>query len=406
MRVAKVLMVIAAALAVLLSVPPLAAGETRPAPANASAALDAVIVEKMREVGIVGVGAAIIVDRQVVWHKGYGFADKQRSKPFTPDTVMGIASITKTFVGVSMMRAVHEGKLSLDEDINQYLPFRVVNPHHPGEIITLRQLATLTSSITDRWKVYSGTYHYDGDSPERLGHFLEQYFSVGGKYYSRDNFLDARPGTRRDYSNIGAALAGYIVERAVGEPLNVYTRKHIFEPLNMSNSGWFLSEIDLGNHSRIYVSHNGHIIPIALYGSTTYPDGGVRTSVADLSKFFLALLGGGAHEGVRILDKAGTAEMLRFQFTDANRPVNFPATEGNSGLFWRTKFNGKLMGFGGNDPGIQTEMLSDLSGKVGLVLFMNTSLSGADQQASTAIFKALWKHAETLGDGSPEKGRH
>ena len=164
----------------------------------------------MAKAGIVGLGAAVIVDRQVVWMKGYGFADWQRTRPFTPNTIMNVGSIAKPFVGVAMMRAVHEGKLALDEDINTYLPFRVVNPHHPNERITLRHLATQSSSITDRWAVYSGTYHYGGDSPEPLGRFLEQYFTRNGRNYSRANFLDAKPGARREYSNIGAALAGYM----------------------------------------------------------------------------------------------------------------------------------------------------------------------------------------------------
>ncbi|MDZ4863798.1 MAG: serine hydrolase domain-containing protein [Gemmatimonadota bacterium] len=353
----------------------------------------------MADAGIMGLGAAVIINRQVVWMQGYGFADQPRTRPFTPHTIMNVGSIAKPFTGVAMMRAVHEGKLSLDEDINTYLPFRVVNPHHPGEKITLRHLATHTSGITDRWEVYSGTYHYGGDSPVPLGQFLEQYFAPDGKNYSRENFLNARPETQRDYSNIGAGLAGYIVERAFGEPLNAYTRKHIFAPLRMTRTGWFLSEIDLANHSTLFVSQNGHIIPIPLYGGTTYPDGGVRTSVADLSRFFIALLNGGEYQGTRILDARMAAEMQRFQFTDANRPENFPAQEGNSGLFWRTKFSGTRVGHGGNDPGLQTEMLSDLAREVGVILFMNTSVSGPDQRAASVIFDALWKYAESLRAG-------
>ena len=91
------------------------------------------------------------------------------------------------------------------------------------------------------------------------------------------------------------------------------------------------------------------------------------------------------------------AEMQRFQFTDANRPENYPAEDGNSGLFWRTKYNGTRVGHGGNDPGLQTEMLADLAGEVGVILFMNTSLSGPDQQRGVRrIFDALWKYAESL----------
>ena len=68
--------------------------------------IDSIITQRMDEAGIVGLGAAIIVDKKVVWMKGYGFADRARAVPFTPDTIMNIASISKTFTGVAMMRAV------------------------------------------------------------------------------------------------------------------------------------------------------------------------------------------------------------------------------------------------------------------------------------------------------------
>lgn len=365
-------------------------------PRASDAPLDRLIVEQMAQANIMGLGAALIVDRQVVWTKGYGYADHRRTRPFTPNTVMNVGSIAKPFTGVAMMRAVQEGKLALDEDINRYLPFRVVNPHHPNEKITLRHLATHTSGITDRWQVYASTYHYGTDSPEPLGRFLEQYFVPDGANYSSQNYLDARPGTRRNYCNICAGLAGYIVELAFGESLNVYTRKHIFAPLQMTRSGWLMSEVDLAEHSTLFVAQNGHIIPIPNYGGTVYPDGGVRTSVADLSRFFVAMLNDGEYQGTRILHADMATEMQRFQWSDANRPENYPAADGNSGLFWRTKFSGTRAGHGGNDPGLQTEMLSDLHRNVGVILFMNTSLSGADARATSAIFDALWKHAQAL----------
>ena len=386
----------AVAAGLALTVASLAALRPQTPTSPTNAVLDRLVTTQMAEAGIMGLGAAVIVNRQVVWMRGYGFADWRRTRPFTPRTIMNVGSVTKPFVGVAMMRAVHEGRLSLDEDINRDLPFRVVNPYHPDARITLRHLATHCSGITDRWDVYSTTYHYGGDSPEPLGRYLEQYLARDGKHYSRENFLDATPGARRDYSNIGAALAGYIVERAFGEPLNVYTRTHIFTPLRMTGTGWFLSEVDLANHSTLFVSQNGHVIPIPHYGITTYPDGGVRTSVADRSTFFIALLNGGEYQGTRILDARMTVEMIRFQFTDASRPENVPAEDGNSGLFWRTKFNGSRIGHGGTDSGLQTEMLSDLSMQVGVILFVNTSLSGSGQRASATILDALWNHAESL----------
>lgn len=381
------------------------AAEPPPSPSlNSASPLDLVVEQQMKESGIVGLGAAIIVNKSVVWSRGYGMADRETGVPFTVDTIMNAGSIAKTFTGVAMMHAVQEGKLDLDESINTYLPFRVINPHHPDAKITLRHLATHTSGIQDRWEVYSRTYHYGKDSPEPLGKFLEGYFVPGGADYSAENFVDAKPGERREYSNIGAALAGLIVERALGEPLNVSTRRLIFSPLRMDRTGWFMSEIDLSAHSRLYVVQNGFVIPISLYGGTTYPDGGIRTSVADLSKFFVTLLNDGEYQGTRILNAEIAAEMRRFQFTDANRPENFPATSGNSGLFWRTKFGGTRVGHGGSDPGIQTEMLADLSGEVGVIMFVNTSLSGEEQRATAVIFDALWNQAAAWKNGNPTPG--
>jgi CubicO group peptidase (beta-lactamase class C family) len=194
------------------------------------------------------------------------------------------------------------------------------------------------------------------------------------------------------------------VERALGEPLNVYTRKHLFTPLGMTGSGWFLSEVDRASHSTLFASQNGSPIPIAHDGLTTYPDSGVRTSVADLSRFFVALLNGGEYQGTRILDARLAAEMVRFQFTDANRPQNFPAADGNSGLFWRTKYNGARVGHGGNDPGIKADMLADPALETGVVLLVNTStsLSGPEQRLYSDIFEALWKKAESARAGTAQ----
>lgn len=349
--------------------------------------LDSFIQQKMKESGIVGLGAAVIVNKEVVWMKGFGYADKDRSLPFTSNTIMNVGSISKTITGACLMKAVEEGKLSLDEDINKYLNFHVENPHFPGEKVTLRQLATHTSSIVDRSKVYEQAYHYGGDASEPLETFLKSYFDREGTRYAKKNFLKKKPGTYRAYSNIAAALAGHIVEVATGEKLNLYSKQNIFEPLKMENTGWFFSEIDLDNHSKLYRKKKEEIVPVERYGLTTYPDGGVRTSVADLSKFFIALLNDGKYKEVSILEEATTTEMLRFQFTSSNKPenINLEEPNKNSGIFWATKRNVTLIGHAGSDPGLRTEMFCDLSKEVGVIVFANTYAS------PVAIFNELWK---------------
>jgi CubicO group peptidase (beta-lactamase class C family) len=366
-----------------------AIGQTPEKPKTAEE-LDAFITQKMKESGMIGLGAAVIVDQQVVWTKGYGFADIDHQKPFTINTLMNIASISKTFTGACIMKAQEEGRLSLDEDINAYLPFKVINPYQPKSKITLRHLATHTSGLVDRSPFYSDSlYHYGSDAPESLGDFLRNYFVPGGKYYSKQNFLHKKPGTYRDYSNIAAGLAGYILECRTGKKLSEYCQEKVFAPLNMQKSAWFLAETDLSLHSKLYKHEAEKPTEIPLYSVTTYPDGGVRTSVAELSKFFISLLNGGEYQGTRILAKSTVEAMLTLQFTAKNKPKNVKLDEKNSGIFWQTKYDCTMVGHGGSDPGVSTEMLATPDKKIGVILFMNMDLEGPKMGAYVQITEEL-----------------
>jgi CubicO group peptidase (beta-lactamase class C family) len=360
-----------------------------------SAPVDAEIRRQMAEGHLVGVAAAVILDGEVVWRGGYGLADRDSGRPFTTDTVMNIASISKSVVGAAMMRAQEEGRLSLDADVSGYLPFAVRNPHHPDKPITLRQLATHTSSITDRWSLYATSYHFGRDAPQPLGEFLKGYLAVGGADYAPENFLSAAPGAERDYSNIGAGLAGYIVERVTGEPLARYAQRRLFEPLGMHSTRWHLTPAGATPDATLYIAQDEMAIAIQPYTVTTWPDGGVRTSVEDLSKFFIALLNRGQGNENRVLQQNSVDEMLRLQFTPTHKPGNVDIAEKNSGLFWQTKYNTRYVGHGGSDPGMKTEMLATPDLRTGVIFFTNTSGEGTEK-AYDGILKALFAHAEVL----------
>ncbi|BAV06443.1 beta-lactamase class C and other penicillin binding proteins [Filimonas lacunae] len=364
---------------------------------STSLAMDSVIRQKMAESGIVGLSASIIVDKQVVWKKGFGFADKENKIPFTTSTIMNIASVTKTVTGACLMKAVEQGKVSLDEDINSYLPFKIVNPYFPQDRVTLRNLATHTSGLTDRYPFYTDSLYFNGkDSPEALGDFLRNYFVAGGKYYSKENFLDHKAGTFREYSNIGTALAGFIVEQRTGQKLNQYSKHYIFKPLHMDDTGWFLSEINLKKHAKLYVKDENGIKNIELYGLTTYPDGGVHTSTDDLSRFFIALLNNGTYKNTRILKEETAGQMLTFQFNEKNKPENTDPKDLNSGIFWATKMGGKRIGHNGSDPGVRTFMLSDLNKEVAVIMFSNTSLTEKEEAKFFNIYSELYKYGQKI----------
>lgn len=347
----------------------------------------------MAESGIVGLGAAIIIDKKVAWKKGYGFSDRETGTAFTTSTLMNIASVSKTVTGACLMKAVEQGKLSLDVDINHYLPFQIRNPYFPDAKVTLRNLATHTSGLTDRYPFYTDSLYFNGkDSPQELGNFLQQYFMPGGQYYSKENFLNHKPGTFREYSNIGAALAGYIVEIRTGQKLNEYSKKYLFNPLKMNDTGWFLSEIELKKHTKLYEKKDHKIQEIPLYGCITYPDGGVRSSVDDLTHFFICLLNDGKYQNRQVLKEETVREMLRFQFDETYTPENVKPKTLNSGIFWATKMGAKRIGHNGSDPGVRVFMLSDLNKEVAVILFSNTSLSEQEENKFFEIYEDLYRY--------------
>ncbi|MCP4360945.1 MAG: beta-lactamase family protein [Chloroflexi bacterium] len=93
------------------------------------AELDAMFTELVAEENIPGMAVAIVAQGEVVWSEGYGFANIQTQQPVTPDTPFLIASVSKLFTGVGVMKAWEQGHLSLDANINDYLSFPVDNLH-------------------------------------------------------------------------------------------------------------------------------------------------------------------------------------------------------------------------------------------------------------------------------------
>lgn len=358
--------------------------------------LDSLINHHLQQAKMAGLAGAVIVNNQIVWMKGYGFADIANKIPFTPNTITNVGSIAKTVTGACMMRLVQEKKLSLDEDINVYLPFKVKNPHFPNESITLRMISTHSSSLADRYPFYTDSlYVYGNGKREALGDFLKNYFVPGGTHYTDSNFYNNKPGSYWEYSNIAAALAGYIVELKSGKKLNKYSKELLFKPLGMKTSGWFLNEIDRKRHAKLYKNKGDSTIEVPLYEMTTYPDGSLRTSVAELTQFFMMLLNDGVYNNKRILKSETVTEMLRMQFTENHKPENINLTQKNEGIFWRSKSNMTKFGHGGTDFGINVLMLTDASRKTGVVLFTNTD-DDKSARSHYLISEALFKYAAAL----------
>lgn len=96
-----------------------------------------------------GFAVAIVDENSILYSQGFGFADAKNKIRYTKNTIQPIASISKTFIGIALLKAQEMGKLNLEDPINKYLPFSVINPHHPDAAIRIRNLATHTSGIKD-----------------------------------------------------------------------------------------------------------------------------------------------------------------------------------------------------------------------------------------------------------------
>lgn len=367
-------------------------------------------LRKLQKLGhINGFSVAIVNHDKTLYQTGVGYADLADKRAYTKNTIQNIGSVSKTLIGIALLKAQEQGKLKLDDPVNKHLPFPVVNPYYPNLPITIRHLATHTSTITDTdyydAKAYILKEEIDLDmrnkgnvaemfnNPEEkisMHNFLEKLLSKNGEWFHKKNFLERKPGSLFEYSNVGATLAAYVIEQSTGEPFNKYTTKHILKPLGMSSSGWSFDDIDLSKHSILY-ENPGQSIP--KYSLITYPDGGLITNIKDLGKYLTELIKGQSGAGT-LLTKESYYQIFSGQLSTGHLPNRDKDddydVEYNSGIFMGFTPSGQI-GHTGGDPGIATFMFFNPQTKIGRVLMINTSITsqeGVDQ------FYSIWN---TLG---------
>lgn len=308
---------------------------------------------------------AVVRADSLLWLQSFGEANRETGRAADPHTPYLLASVSKTFTGVAAMRAVEEGKLDLDADINTYMPFAVRNPLYPSNPITCRQLLTHTSSIQDAHynSVSENFYYYNQDPAMNLADFCRALFQPSGTYYDERSFATTAPGSLYSYSNLAYALLGYVIERAVGQPFDEYTEQRIFAPLGMSETSWWLSDLDTATLAMPY-STDG--VPQQHYTFADYPNGGLRSSASDLSKYMRMILNNGSFNGQQILSAASV---------DAMRQVQFPDIENadGQGLSFYYQYLGEreLLGHSGGETGVSTEFYYDTETGIGAIVLWN-----------------------------------
>lgn len=326
--------------------------------------LDGFIEWQMAQGGVPGLAAAILRDGEVVWTGLYGWADVESETPVSERTLFQVGSISKTVTLVPLLRLVEDGVVDLDAPASAYLGFELAHPGFPDTTVTPRMLLTHTSGMQDVWSTLSRVTE-EGDPSITLEQLARDYTRPGGELYT-DGVWGPAPMTDRDYCNAGFAVAGRMIEVAGGAPFREQTATTVFEPLGMTQSGWFLADIDEADLATLYTWNDARrsFLPLDQVGFAHYPAGLLRTSLADLSRFLAAFMNGGELDGTRILSTDTVQSLWELQV---------PSLSIRQGLVWSWgEVNAHAyIGHGGATIGGSAEMHHSPDDGIGLILMTN-----------------------------------
>jgi CubicO group peptidase (beta-lactamase class C family) len=315
--------------------------------------LDALLPSQLVNRDIAGAVIAVVKDGQVLLAKGYGYADFAAKIPVDADkTLFRPGSIAKLFTATAVMQLVEQGKLDLDRDVNEYLDFAL--PKTYPEPVTLRRILTHTAGFEET---------------------LKNLFvpSAAEMRSIRDYLIAAMPqrifppGTVPSYSNYGLTLAGYIVERASGEPFEKYVETHIFNPLHMTRSSFaqplppsLESLMSQGYLAAAQGPRKFEFVPAS-------PAGALSATATDMSRFMLAILAEGTLDGATILKPETVRVMQARQFE------LHPSLHAMGLIFIDYSMNGhRIVGHGGDTIYFHSDMILMPDERVGLYISYNS----------------------------------
>lgn len=349
---------------------------------------------------LVGFSVAVVDENGLLYENGFGFTDLAQKKSYTSKTVQNIGSISKTLIGISLFKAQELGKLDLDDPINKYLPFKIVNPHHPEIPILIKHLAYHTATILDLDEVYAKSYVLTSKEQDEkevvfeyfnkasthipVSDFMKNSLAEDGKWYTPKSFSKAKPGEVYEYSNIGAALCALVLENATGHDYRSFTKEHILKPLKLNTSGWSSEDIDVTMRSKLFYDTSK---VIADYELITFADGGFVTSSHDLGLYLAELMRG--YYGTGILLNKESYEQL---YEKKSFITNDKKHEVGVFMEFRDGFlhvKNEMIGHNGSDPGVFTAMYFNPKTKMGKVILVNTDTDSSDK--IWPEIEAIWK---------------
>jgi len=306
--------------------------------ADGAGALDAALQAIQRDAQLPLASLSVLVMRagQIVYQRQWGdrYIDPTQpanNLPVTAETLFRIASVSKLFVGLGVMRLVEAGKLDLQADVSRWLGFQLRNPHFPEEPINLGMLLSHRSSLRD-----AGGYSFEP------GFRMKDLFLPGGAHYGKGLCwaapaadLDLRPGHHFSYCNLNYGVVGSVIESASGQRFDRFMQEQVLQPLGMS--GGFdanaLNDAQLAQVATLYRKAPTDVGPwdaqgpwhaqtddfhgrrqpplpglegyeLGSNGTQFGPQGRLRTRVGDLGRAMRMLVNGGQIDGQPFLSPA------------------------------------------------------------------------------------------------------
>jgi len=333
--------------------------------------IDGLMTDQISNKGMVGAAVVVVKDGKQVFAKGYGFADLEKGIPVDPrETLFRVGSVSKLFTWTAVMQLVEQGQLQLYEDIGAYLNFAI--PQVPQQKpITMWHLMTHTAGFADTSKglLSKGSHDQLSLSESLARHIPERLYP---------------PGQVTAYSNYGAALAGYIVERVSGKAYNQVIEETILRPLGM-NRATLDQPLPPDRQHQVatgYVFRNGKPVAQPFEIIRLAPTGGLTAPVTDMGRFMIAHLQKGHYEEATLFTEATGREMHKLQFQ------NDPRLAGMALGFYQLRVNGRLfLTHAGDTTSFSSQMYLLPEENLGIFVVYNTpDAAGARRQELIRAF--------------------
>lgn len=245
---------------------------------------------------------------EVIWCKGFGWANVEKKIPADAESVYRIASVTKPFVATALMLLVERGVLALDDPVEQYFPeIQGLIDYAEYPPITFRQLASHTSGLAS-----------EADLPGNASGPIEEWEEKTLACIPTTRF-ENRPGEKSLYSNVAFCYLGLALGRAARKPFIELVHEIILDPLEMTQSGFILTPSMRAHLAEGYVLREDGTVdaetPAKEHAGRgcKVPAGGLYTTPGNLTRFF------SAHTGtspIKLLSDESLAEMQKIQVVD------------------------------------------------------------------------------------------